>query len=129
MNKKSDLRKCPECGEMTGHIMHIDEFPCKCGDVVTVEYAVCDCGMSWRAADGTFVDGCNMSIENVEELLSEVENFFEDQEVFAGENSVDSMEDLIHKCLKCGAVATHPRPDLYECTACGFSWEVDKFNE
>ncbi len=129
MNKESDLRKCPECEKMTGRLMHVDVFPCKCGDKLEVEYTVCDCGLSWRSIDGAFIDGCNISVDNIGELLDEVEEFFEDQDIFEGEDVGDSMEDLIHKCIKCDEIATQSRPGLYECTACEFSWEVDKFNE
>lgn len=128
MNEKSDLRKCPECGKMTGHVMHIDKFPCKCGDTVQIEYAVCDCGLSWRAVDGVFLDGCNISISNIQELLEEVDEFLVDQEVFNDEDPVDFMEELIHKCLRCGELAAQLKANSYECTVCGFSWEVDKFN-
>lgn len=128
MAKDEDLRKCPECGDLTGHLMHVDKFPCKCGDKVCVEYAVCDCGMSWRAVDGKFIDGCVISVENVNELVEEVEEFFEDQGMFSGENPGDSMENLIHRCLKCGAIAAQAKENVYECTECDFSWEVDEFN-
>lgn len=128
MSNESDLRKCPECGKMGGRVMHIDEFPCKCGNVIKVAYAVCDCGFSWRAADDTFIDGCNISIENVEQLLSEVGEFFEEQGIFENENNGGSMEELIHRCLRCGEIAVQSRTNLYECTVCGFSWEVDAYN-
>jgi len=129
MNKESDLRKCPDCEQMAGHVMHIDEFPCKCGNNVKVEYALCDCGFSWRAVDGTFIDGCKIAVDNVEQLLDEVEEFFEDQGVFENENDGSSMEELIHRCLKCGELATQTKTNIYECTICGFSWEVNNYNE
>jgi len=38
---------------------------------------------------------------------------------------------MIHKCLKCGelSIHTHTKPDVYECTVCNFSWEVEEFDE
>ena len=129
MNDRIIDRECPECGQRTGIVMHTDEVPCTCGRSIVVEYVACVCGYSWRSADGVFMDGCQITIENVEELLGEVEEFFEEQGVFEGANSGDSMEDLIHKCLQCGEIAIQTKQNLYECTVCGFSWEVDKFNE
>lgn len=122
-------RKCPDCGKKTGIVMHIDKIPCTCGRSIVVEYIACVCGYSWRAADGVFMDGCQITVEDVEELLGEVEEFFEDQDIFKGENSGNSMEDLIHKCLRCGKIATQTKQNLYKCTVCGFSWEMDEFNE
>jgi len=122
-------RKCPSCGNNTGVVMHFEEIPCTCGRSVKMEYIVCECGYSWRSADDKFLDGCIINVENVEELINEVEEFFEDQGVFNNMQQGGSMEELIHRCLRCGEVVVQVNPTTFECPICGFSWEMGEFNE
>jgi C4-type Zn-finger protein len=122
-------RKCPSCGDNTGAVMHSESIPCTCGRSIKIEYLICECGYSWRSADGKFLDGCLINVENVEELINEVEEFFEDQNIFETPQHGGSMEELIHKCLRCGEVAVQINSNTFECPTCGFSWEMDGFNE
>jgi len=131
MTDESDKRKCPSCGNNTGVVMYCEDIPCTCGRYVKIEYAVCDCGYSWRCADGRFLDGCMVSIENVSDMLCGIENFLEEQITNADKvfNNSNSMEELIHKCLRCGEIAVKINENSYECPVCGFAWETDKFDQ
>jgi len=124
MDDRSSLR-CQGCDSF-GIVMYTDEIPCVCGEMVHVNYVSCSCGFSWREANGLYIDGGKFSQEEVLELLSELENVFESEGAISNDTP---MGELIHKCIRCGAVAAQVKTGVYECTSCDFSWEVDKFNE
>ena len=130
--------KCPDCGEMTGMLIHVDKFPCKCGDFVEVKFLGCPCGFSWRTSDDIFIDGVKVDVSSIQKIMEEADDFLEGLDKLNGVNlDVDvnyrpakfrSMSDMIHKCIKCGQVAIEKADGLFECTdrECGFSWEVDE---
>lgn len=42
-----------------------------------------------------------------------------------------TMQDTLHKCLKCGNSAHECEKDVYRCddSKCGFVWKVERFGE
>lgn len=129
---------CPECGKNNGTLMHLDQFPCKCGETVIVKYYGCACGFSWRTSDDLFVDGMKIDVDTIDEIMDGAEDLFEGLEKLSQTSiKVDpfhvptkfkNMADMIHKCLQCGEIAVEKRENFFECTDpnCGFTWEVDE---
>jgi acetyl-CoA carboxylase beta subunit len=36
----------------------------------------------------------------------------------------NTMQEIIHKCLRCDTISYEIQPQLYHCPDCGFEWEV-----
>ena len=57
--------------------------------------------------------------------LSQLLNDSMDEFPSLSENSMgSSMQEIIHKCLRCDTTAFEIGPKLYHCPDCGFEWEV-----
>jgi len=120
-----DLIVCRDCGKKTASIITVDEIPCSCGEIIRVKYISCTCGYSYRMAGDLFLDGNKINIEEVSSLLEDITQFFDEHNLFEPKDIGKPMESLIHKCLKCEELAVELTPGKYECTVCGFSWEID----
>ena len=129
-------KECPRCGHQTGVVVHVDEIPCVCGKLTNVEYVACECGYSWRSANDQILDECQIEVSEAEELKSDLEAFLKEQgfdlehldNANLSESLGNSMQDMIHKCLRCDSLAIKVSQNLYECTECNFAWEVDSLD-
>jgi hypothetical protein len=121
---EGDTVVCRDCGNKTATIVGVDDIPCVCGEITKVYYISCTCGYSYRLAGDIFLDGDKLDLDQVGQVLEKINEFFEDVDIFSTEEP-KPMGSLIHKCLKCGELAVETDPNKYECTICGFSWEVD----
>lgn len=126
-------RLCPGCKKLSGEVMHGEQIECPhCNDVLTIEYLSCPCHYSWREINGIFLDGGRIEMDGLEGLLQGINAFmeaYEEDEIEEPEPA--SMREMIHHCLKCGALSTqtHTNPDTYKCTLCNFEWEVSGIDE
>ena len=56
----------------------------------------------------------------------------EDKEVLFGADTIEldfeetpfSMQDILHKCIRCNATSFEVGPNFYRCPDCGFEWEI-----
>jgi hypothetical protein len=121
--EEDELIVCRDCGKKTATIVGIDEIPCSCGEIIPVSYISCTCGYSYRMAGDAFLDGDKINLDKAGQVLDKINEFFEGIDIFGDDPK--PMGSLIHRCLKCEELAVETDPGKYECTICGFSWEID----
>lgn len=130
--------KCPNCDSDFVTLVYEDSFKCKeCGNIIKVEYMVCQkCGYTWRTNGGDFIDGVTVE-ERMEEITEGINSLLEHEEESGDFNRgnfifsdlddplpTKSMSDMIHRCIKCGALAYPIGDGVFKCSYCGFEWEV-----
>lgn len=126
-----DNRMCPGCKLPHGDVMHAEKIPCPhCNEEILMEYLSCQCRYSWRELNGVFLDGGHIEVAGLEGLIQGITDFIESYDI-EETTTPTSMSEMIHRCLKCEALAiqTHTNPDAYRCTMCDFEWEVDNTDE
>jgi hypothetical protein len=126
--------ECPKCHHDADNTLteeHLPCFECDCINIIT--YNICpQCKCVWRAANGVVING---SVADLGEMVSGIADsaeqleFFEDLKadlhkhvrVKSGEAM---MSDFVHRCLKCDSLAFPLTDHSYQCSSCGFEWEV-----
>ena len=145
---------CFNCDSTKEAAFFQEKFPCcHCDEDNIIEYNMCpDCGIMWRAINGVVQDESAIQgkdLGDFSDLLSgnALEMFSHDdlsedeqrimENVSAHLDKVSkmadgeaSMGDYVHRCLQCGSTAVDVSDGLYKCTetACGFEWEVVRFD-
>lgn len=133
--------KCFKCGSDKEASFFEEIFECKCGEKLVFNYNLCpDCGLSWRSVNGEptedsavyFNDlmsfASNLPEDMTDEEIEIVKNMEKEIDKIDKVNTGDAvMTDYVHKCLKCNSVAHEINPGVYVCDACGFEWEVMRF--
>ena len=113
-------------------------IPCKhCGNDTIIDYFVCNaCGIMWKEIDGEVIDNSADAEDAINELFPENEYIITDDfiDLFKDGSDINyfeldlsdksSMQDMIHKCIRCNATSFEIKPRLYHCPDCGFEWEI-----
>jgi hypothetical protein len=123
---------CTQCGEGYNTFeIYREEVPCgHCGGLNIITYEICkECGTLFRICNGEVVDeGTSITaldnealpVGELEELLKNMANHVER----TVKESPESMNDMVHRCLKCNALAFETGKGKFECSDCEFCWEV-----
>lgn len=119
--------ECINCKSDTALTVLVETFPCKhCNSEINMEYNVCkECGFAWKTMDGELFSGTaffDASLGNLfgdEEEIERLFNMITDTDGYD-----ECMQDHVHKCLKCHAIAYKVDENLYKCSGCGFEWEI-----
>lgn len=115
--------QCFLCEEGQSTLMSEDQITCKCGDVIIIEYHLCDgCGAVWKMADGDLIENSLLSPEAMDDMFIDLPSIF-DQD-FEENNNFTTLAGYVHKCLDCGIIAYERVKGIYQCPGCGFEWEV-----
>ena len=118
---------CVDCNKESDTVFYREVYPCStCGDLTIVEYNACKyCGTVWKTANGHPMDPAKTKIKDFAEILDnkDFKDFFDyigkhDNEIAA------SMDQCVHRCLKCNTVAFEIAEGTYKCASCGFEWEA-----
>ena len=142
---------CPICGT-EAEIFMTEPIECMhCGEYTYIDYNRCtECNVVFKAVGekidedsimkapedflNTLDDVMSMAFSEKPESLSEeefqnfIQNIGDDVEITELRPTKESsMSSMIHKCLKCQAVAYETKEGNYRCTDCGFEWEVVDF--
>ena len=89
-----------------------------CNESNNIVYYVCrDCGMIFRIINETINEVVAQA--NPEQLGAFYGGTLEQNNY----HCCNSMQQMVHHCLKCNAFAYEVSPGLYECSKCSFSWE------
>lgn len=123
---------CPVCGSKDTYVIFVESLPCgHCGEMTDYDHGICkDCGNMWRAL-GDEVLNCTSEFtdevvdeEELMKLLSdELGKDFDAVQVIEVNNK-GTMDELVHRCLRCGAISYEIKPKFYHCPSCSFEWEV-----
>lgn len=121
--------KCIKCGKEATEVVHSESYPCSCGENTIITYNICsDCGIFWRAVNGSPVDDgihdTKLLFGDGSELITELLNDLSDLLVASGRSDSSSMEDVVHRCIKCNALAYEADKSVYKCSKCDAEWEV-----
>jgi hypothetical protein len=118
---------CPDCGSENTAVFHIEDFPCRhCSTVNEISYNICyDCRLSFKEADGEVIAATRFPNKELIELA----NLSEEDVKIVVKDEVDSehgrtMGEVIHRCLRCEAIAFEVEENSYKCFACDFEWET-----
>lgn len=111
---------CIKCGDENVLTFFSEEFSCtECNHPNEILYKVCrECGNVWKAlGDQIVVEASDVDMKEM--FGPEFEEFLD-----MLDEQPKSMQETIHKCLKCGKIAFEVEPDHYRCPSCDFEWEV-----
>jgi len=115
---------CINC-EGEGKVFAIESYPCThCGERLNMEYYMCaDCGLVWRTIDGVVdKDSLFTEEERVDFEVDGMERALND--LIQRREPARSMNEFINRCLNCNALSYEVKQGSYECSECGFRWEV-----
>jgi predicted nucleic acid-binding Zn-ribbon protein len=122
-------KRCIECGSSYVDQYYEEVVPCShCGENTVIDYFACsECGIMWKEVDGIVIDNSKSAMKELDEffdtdVFSEAVEFF-DEELLKLDKP-KSMQDLVHKCIKCNTVAYEVKPGKFHCPDCGFEWEI-----
>jgi hypothetical protein len=136
---------CINCQSGDYKVIYTERYPCShCEGELVIEYCMCEqCGLLWRGADGVVIEGSATHTEDVLNILdpmsqlgnSSPEDLSEEDREFLDKiekelkrtGEVETMADMVHRCLHCNSLAHEVRPGYYECENCDFSWGVVRF--
>lgn len=110
--------RCMNCGNTDIVKVFEEEIQCNhCGGIHTIDSFVCEnCNLIWKAIDNQFVEGMVLPGDNLYEEVMELLNLDVDEN--------QSMNALIHRCLRCNTIAYEKKENLWHCPECGFEWEA-----
>ena len=114
---------CPNCNKDSTIEFFNECIPCvHCNKINTLSYNVCpDCGFVWKKSeDNKNIIGMVFGDDDIKLILKDTdyvfsEDFFEKK---------PTMDDVIHRCLRCETVSYEVKEKLYHCPECGFEWEI-----
>ena len=112
---------CINCGHQDVFLFFTENVDCfYCNEHNNIDYYLCnECGMVFRILNNTINEViAQLEHQRVEHLFSKMTQY---------EESLDrckTMGEVIHYCLKCGAIAYEIKPGAYECPVCSFAWET-----
>ena len=109
---------CINCGSKELNTFFTETLPCShCDEINEIAYHACEvCGMVWRSIGNKISDDIMFYGPDLASFLSELptpENI-----------NNNSMQEIIHRCLRCNTVSFEIGTKLYHCPDCSFEWEV-----
>lgn len=128
--------ECIKCGSNNTSKFFIERIPCNhCGETIELEYEVCnDCHIMWKSVDGEVINNSFDAPEELDrfldnELGEDIEEFLKQAfdipiEEVTITNASSSMQSMVHRCIRCEAIAYETKPRFFHCADCGFEWEV-----
>jgi hypothetical protein len=117
---------CVTCGSENISVFFSETIKCtSCDEDNLISFQICnDCGVIWKAVNDMLLKGTVFVDPELSKFISsnivgnsEFDNWF-DVEVNA------TMEEVVHRCLKCNAIAFESKPDVFCCSVCDFTWET-----
>lgn len=131
---------CTNCDNKKDVSFLTESFPCTdCDNEIDIEYNLCRvCGSMWKSINGVMIRGTKFCAGSdlgqvigevmdrlFEVLMASKEGLVENQLVNKNQ-SVNSMGDYVHKCIKCDGISYEVESDSFQCSVigCGFKWEV-----
>jgi len=95
-----------------------------CKEDNNVSYNVCQtCGLIWKAVDDQPIsESVFTELELGEMLGGSLDKFMEN--ISHETASTGTMNEIVHKCLRCETISYEVAPCFYRCPECRFEWEV-----
>jgi len=136
---------CFKCENGKESAFFKEEFPCAhCDEPNLLEYNICpDCGWMWRSINGMPLEDSQINVQDLgdfaglmmgeqpemtEEEAAMMDNITEHlAKIDKMERGEASMADYVHRCIQCHSTAVDVNDGTYNCTDCGFEWEVVRF--
>jgi predicted RNA-binding Zn-ribbon protein involved in translation (DUF1610 family) len=140
---------CISCGSDDIQVFYSEAYPCgHCGEDLIIDYAACmNCGVLWRAVNGNIIENSIVHSSDLMNFMNpltgigevDLDNLNEEDKEFVDKIQAEllkhekissgeaNMSDMIHRCLRCNAITPEDPPGFYNCSECGFSWEVLDF--
>lgn len=119
--------KCIECSGNYIEQYYEEVVPCShCDGEIVIHYFACmDCGIMWKEVDGEVIDNSvkKSAISELEEVVDD-QDFMDFDKTLTFLDQPKSMQDLLHKCIRCEAPAYEVSPNCFRCSICDFEWEI-----
>lgn len=118
---------CVTCGSENTSVFFSETIQCtSCNEDNVISFQICnDCGVIWKAVNDILLRGTAFVDQELSDFISdkivgnpEFDNWFDTTEIST------TMNDVIHRCLKCNAIAFESKPDVFCCSSCDFTWET-----
>lgn len=116
---------CITCDSENTSVFFSETIKCtSCDEDNTISFQICnDCGVIWKAINDTLLKGTAFVDPDLSDFISdkivgnpEFDNWFDPIEVGP------TMDEVVHRCLKCNAIAFESKPNVYSCSSCDFTW-------
>lgn len=117
---------CASCGSDKVLVFFEEKIICShCNTVNILSYNLCTaCGLVWHSIGDEPLEGTMVISPMLREIIKKDINV-EDLIVSVDSNNVKgTMEEVVHKCIRCNSVAFEVAPGYYHCPKCNFEWEV-----
>jgi len=115
---------CVTCGSENISVFFSETIPCtSCNEANVISFQICnDCGVIWKAVNDVLLKGTAFVDPELSSFISdkivdnpEFDNWFD--------TKVDiTMDEVVHRCLKCNAISFESKPNVFCCSSCDFTW-------
>lgn len=111
---------CPSCGSENTSVFHIENFPCShCSVVNEISYNFCHaCRISFKETGGEVIAALRFSGDALTGLIEE------EVKLAVKDEGCRTMGEVVHRCLRCEAIAFEVEEKSYKCSVCDFEWET-----
>ena len=116
---------CPGCGAEDFIVMHVDDIPCShCHGMIELSHNICKkCQVMWSSVDGEILNA-EIDIDTLAGGLNNIFNQETDTLQVIELNNRGTMDEMIHRCLRCETISYEIKPNVFHCPDCGLEWEV-----
>lgn len=119
--------KCCSCGSDKVILFFEEKLPCgHCGEDNVIVYNFCSaCGCVFKSLNGEVTNAANFTDNELAAMMNmDIEDVREVMQTSVAEAGPRTMDEMVHKCLKCNAVAFEVRRGEFKCSECDFEWEI-----
>lgn len=125
--------KCINCDSIDASDFFSEHIPCShCDETTELVYSACpDCNIVWKSVNGVAIHNSLESAREIDEFFDahtdpEMHDFLNDafKDFMEITGNSRTMNELIHRCLRCETISYEVRPRFYHCPECNFEWEV-----
>lgn len=96
----------------------------ECGTNNKVLYCFCnECGLIYKELNGQVVEGFILDATKASNIFN-IDADFQEIDLSNKVDKAESMQDVVHKCIRCGNISYEKDENYYVCPNCGFEWEV-----
>ena len=119
--------KCCSCGTNNVIVFFEETLPCgHCNMDNTILYNFCgECSCVFKTVNGKVVNAATFTDTELANMMSmDVDDVREIMQSPIQSASPRTMDEMVHKCLDCNALAFEVEPGLFKCSECDFEWEI-----
>lgn len=123
---------CIKCKDMEARPFLVEPIKCnKCDDITYIIYFKCSkCNTVWKSVNDVVVSFIHAIDLDKLPIIQDLADTINKPKVipsnFKITPEVDSMVNLVTKCIRCNSIAFEIEEGIWKCPKCNFEWDTQK---